>query len=184
MFDTTNKFKIMQANYSNESGYQTNAISRHKGTFSNRKTSIGINQKQDADKERSSKIGKRIYWGVSSLGISRTIPFSDVSVDRWSSIQLYRSANGDRINSAISRLDELYGGEEKMFEVPQIHMPISIQEEADIILTELAKIESKFGKKPFVDAYESSQHTFEESDEEWEAYLREERKRQAILDEI
>ena len=53
----------------------------------------------------------------------------------------------------------------------------------DQLLTELAEIKSIWGKQPFIDAYNLAQHTFDEADKEWDIYLREERKRQAILNE-
>ena len=184
MFDTTNKIVMTQTVRSKDSGYRTDMRGGYNGTYSNRSLSIGISQKRDADKERSFHRERRIYWGISSLGLKWNSIFSKY---RHSSIVLspsYHSVGGNKIGMvSISRINELYGGEEKLFAFPQTQTAISIRDESDLILTELAKIRENFGKKLFVNAYELAQHTFDESDKEWEEYLKEERKRQAILDE-
>lgn len=184
MFDATNKTDMMQSLRSRDSGYRINMIARTEETSSDQKASIGIDQKRDADKEISFRGERRIYWGVFSPEIEWSGIFSKYKYGSAVFSPLYRSINGDEINAAmLSRIDELYGGEEKMFKSPQAYAPISVQDESDLIMTELAKIEVIFGKKPFIDAYELAQHTFDESDKEWDVYLREERKRQAMFDE-
>jgi len=180
-FDATNKTNWGQNARTNDFGYLTHKMSGYKESFPDQKCSFDLSYNREINKGRSFNRGREIYRNFSSSGAKIT----SVPLNKFGPIVFdpqYRSANGDEINSAIlSRIYELYGGEGRLFELSQKYN--SVIQEDELILTELTTIEAKFGKKLFVDAYKLAQHTFDESDKEWEEYLMEERRRQAIFDE-
>jgi hypothetical protein len=184
MFDVPNAVGISQSSHYKDNGINANRTCGYRGiAFSDQRAPSRINRKRDVHRESSSVWRRQSYWSISSPSMAYNSPLpKNVFGFAWDNL-LYHSADGDKASWAMPKINELRGGEEKMFEFAQTHAVNPVEDEADTILAELSEIESRFGNRVFIEAYSLAQHTFDESDKEWEEYLREERKRQAILNE-